>query len=180
MRKRVWWLLSAFLVVPSQWSWFWTNQWNSAINHYGVIPFQCTMERQLHAGLTWWSLHVFYQCQHCAHRWSRHIETFQIYPRLFYQVFTIHVFKHGQQFPLIYFFSQGRPTKPKILASFCSRRLCKNIGLEVDPQRVLTDFELALEQSIAISFPQAKKKGCPTDICESDLEGVEGWSSSTW
>lgn len=72
-------------------------------------------------------------------------------------------------------FSQGRPKKPKILASSCSRRLCKNIGLEVDPQRVLTDFELALEQSIAISFPQAKKKRCPTDICESDLEGVEGW-----
>ena len=30
--------------------------------------------------------------------------TFQICPRLFYQVFTIHAFKHGQQFPLVYYF----------------------------------------------------------------------------
>ena len=36
----------------------------------------------------------------------------------------------------------------------------QNIGLEVDPQKVLTNFELALQQSIAISFPQAEKKGC--------------------
>ena len=36
----------------------------------------------------------------------------------------------------------------------------QNIGLEFDPQKVLTDFELALQQSIAISFPQAEKKGC--------------------
>jgi len=54
------------------------------------------------------------------------------------------------------------------------KEAAQNIGLEVDPQRVLTDFELVLQQSIAISFPQAKKKGCPTDICEGSLEGVEG------
>ena len=34
------------------------------------------------------------------------------------------------------------------------------MGLEVDTQKVLTDFELVLQQSIAISFPQAEKKGC--------------------
>ncbi len=28
--------------------------------------------------------------------------TFQIAPRLFYQMFTIHTFKRGQQFPLVY------------------------------------------------------------------------------
>ena len=39
------------------------------------------------------------------------------------------------------------------------KEAAQNIGLEVDPQRVLTDFELALQQSIAISFPQAEKKG---------------------
>ena len=34
--------------------------------------------------------------------------TFQICPRLFYQVFTIHSFKHGQQFPLAYFLLPGK------------------------------------------------------------------------
>ena len=32
-RKRVWWPLSTFLVVPSQQSWFWTSQWNSAMSY---------------------------------------------------------------------------------------------------------------------------------------------------
>ena len=32
MRKRVWWLLSDFLVVLSQQSWFWTSQLNSAMS----------------------------------------------------------------------------------------------------------------------------------------------------
>ena len=32
--------------------------------------------------------------------------TFQSCPRLFYRVFTIHAFKHGEQFPLVYFLLQ--------------------------------------------------------------------------
>ncbi len=40
------------------------------------------------------------------------------------------------------------------------KEAAQNLGFEVDPQRVLTDFELALQQSLAISFPQTEKKGC--------------------
>ena len=34
--------------------------------------------------------------------------TFQICPHLFYQVFTIHAFNHGEQFPLVYFLLPGK------------------------------------------------------------------------
>ncbi len=34
--------------------------------------------------------------------------TFQICPRLFYQVFMLHAFKYGQQFPLVYFLLPGK------------------------------------------------------------------------
>ena len=40
------------------------------------------------------------------------------------------------------------------------KEAAQNIGLEVDPQRVLTDFELPLQQSVAICFPQAERKEC--------------------
>ena len=30
--------------------------------------------------------------------------TFQTCPKLFYQIFTFHAFKHGKQFPLVYAF----------------------------------------------------------------------------
>ncbi len=36
----------------------------------------------------------------------------------------------------------------------------QNIGIQLYPQRVLTDFELALQQSVAICFTQAERKGC--------------------
>jgi len=42
--------------------------------------------------------------------------TFQICPRLFYQVFTVHAPKHGQQFPLAYFLLPG---KSREVASSC-------------------------------------------------------------
>ncbi len=36
-------------------------------------------------------------------RWNNHVDgTFQTCPRLFYQVFTLHAFKNGRQFPLVY------------------------------------------------------------------------------
>ena len=34
--------------------------------------------------------------------------TFEICPRLFYQVFTINAFVHGQQFPLVYGLLPGK------------------------------------------------------------------------
>ena len=37
MRKGVWWTLSNFLVVPSQQSWYWTTQWNSATSCNHVL-----------------------------------------------------------------------------------------------------------------------------------------------
>ena len=34
--------------------------------------------------------------------------TFSICPRLFYQILTVHAFKHGKQFPLAYFLLPGK------------------------------------------------------------------------
>ena len=40
------------------------------------------------------------------------------------------------------------------------KEAAQNIGIEVNPPRVLTDFELALQQCVTICFPQAERKGC--------------------
>ena len=86
--------------------------------------------------------------------------TFQICPHLFYQVFTLHAFKHGQQFPLVYFLLPGKSREAYNTSFILLKEAAPNIGLEVEPQRVLTDFQLALQQSFAICFPQAERKGC--------------------
>ena len=45
-------------------------------------------------------------------------ESFQICPCLFYQVFTIPVFKHGKQFPLVYFLLPGKFRQNGTCANF--------------------------------------------------------------
>ena len=37
---------------------------------------------------------------------------------------------------------------------------CNTIGIEVEAQRMLTVFELLLQQSVAVIFLQIKGKGC--------------------
>ena len=76
------------------------------------------------------------------------------------QVFTLHAFKHGQQFPLVYFLLPGKSREAYNTSFILLKEAAQNIGLKVEHQRVLADFELPLQQSVAVCFPQAEKKGC--------------------
>ena len=70
--------------------------------------------------------------------------TFKSSPRLFHQVYTIHVFKHGKQFPLVYCLLPG---KSQIIYAKLFAILSDAMDdLMVQPQfqRVTSDFELAI------------------------------------
>ncbi len=85
--------------------------------------------------------------------------TFNICPRLFYQILTIHAFKHGKQFPLAYFLLPGESREVCNIA-FALLHEAAQRHLPIQPTRVMTDFEKALLQSISINFPTATVKGC--------------------
>ena len=86
--------------------------------------------------------------------------TFSVCPRLFYQLFTIHCIKHGKQFPLVYFLLPSKSRETYNMAFLLFKEICQNYSIDLDPQQVKTDFELALVQSLAISFPNAEFRGC--------------------
>ena len=60
----------------------------------------------------------------------------------------------------MYFLLPGKSQEAYNTSFILLKEAAQNIGLEVEPQRVLTDFELTLQQSVAICFPQAERKGC--------------------
>ena len=86
--------------------------------------------------------------------------TFQVCPCLFYQVSTLHAFKCGQQFPLFYFLLPCKSHETYNTSFILLKKAAQSVCIDVDPQRVLTDFELALQQCVAICFSQAKRKRC--------------------
>ena len=102
---------------------------------------------------------------------------FQICPRLFYHIFTIHASKHGQQFPMVYFLLPSKSQEVYNTAFILLKEAAQNIGTEVNPPRVLTDFKLALQQSVAICFPQAERKGCLFHFAQAICarSWTEGW-----
>ena len=63
-------------------------------------------------------------------------------------------------------------------SSVLLKEAVQNVGIDVDPQKVLTNFELALQQSVAICFPQAERKRlvCAT-LPPWTNNNAEGWHS---
>ena len=86
--------------------------------------------------------------------------TFQTCPRLFYQIFTVHAFINGKQFPLVYCLLPGKSRAIYQRTLEIIERKAEELGLELHPDEVLTDFELATIQGIELAFPTTEEKGC--------------------
>ena len=85
--------------------------------------------------------------------------TFKIAPRLFHQVFTVHAFQHGRQFPLLYCLLPGQTRQ---VYSTCLSILVDafdQLSLQPQVKRVVADFELAIHQAVAENFSGVSVKG---------------------
>ena len=118
---------------------------------------------RLHARIQRRCLHVFYQHQPCPHRRSPltlHGWNFSDLSSPVLQGVHTTCFQARTAIPLVYFLLPGKRREAYNTSFILLKEAAQNIGIEVDPQRVLTDLELALQQSVAICFPQAERKGC--------------------
>ena len=86
--------------------------------------------------------------------------TFSICPRLFYQVFTIHCFKHDKLFPMVYFLLPNKTRETYNNDFLLLKQVSQNYGFTLMPACVKADYELPLVQSVQISFPSCAFKGC--------------------
>ena len=86
--------------------------------------------------------------------------TFQVCPSMFMQLFTINGFVSGQQFPLVYALlpSKSRADYNRMF-TYLKEEL-QNRGLQMSPQSVMADFELAVIQSLEMQLPGVEIQGC--------------------
>ena len=91
---------------------------------------------------------------------------FHTCPQLFYQIFTLHTFKNGQQFPLAYCLlpDKSRDTYQRTFGLL--KEKAEELSLDFSPVVVLSDFELAIIQAAELSFPTADIKGCYYHYCQ--------------
>ena len=82
--------------------------------------------------------------------------TFQTCPRLFYQIFSIHIVKYGQTFPMVYGLLPNKQQATYNCMFMMVKEAALNLGLELTPSSVLSDFEQALINSVKLNFPTAQ------------------------
>ena len=66
--------------------------------------------------------------------------TFQTCPKLFYQIFIMHAFKHGKQYPLIYAFLPNKQRCTYERAMNLVRQKADVLQLTLNPQTVVGDL----------------------------------------
>lgn len=86
--------------------------------------------------------------------------TFDIAPRLFSQVYTIHAFLRDRLLPLVYVLMSSKTTQQYVEVFAQLKQSCNQLGLLLDPTNIMTDFESGIIPAVRQEFPQACHKGC--------------------
>ena len=73
--------------------------------------------------------------------------TFSVCPSIFYQVFTIHIMKYNQVFPMIYTLLPNKQRHSYNRTYMLLKDAALDLGLTLDPLSLMCDFELAIIQA---------------------------------
>ncbi|CAF1122404.1 unnamed protein product [Brachionus calyciflorus] len=92
-------------------------------------------------------------------RW--HVDgTFKSCPEIFYQVFTIHCWYEEHMYKTVTFLLIGKSTSLYLKALEKLKDSCTKIGIKLDPNFIMSDFEHAILNAFKKAFPEADSKGC--------------------
>ena len=86
--------------------------------------------------------------------------TFKCCPRYFYQLYTIHGCKNGNDVPLLYCLlpSKSEACYTKMWSLLLD--YCQNKGLDLQPNIIHVDFEKAMHNSVKNLFPETQLDCC--------------------
>ena len=100
--------------------------------------------------------------------------TFKVSPRLFHQVYTIHAFKYGQQFPLVYCLLPGKSEEVYAKLFSIIAEAMGNLQLQPQLARATADFEIAMIKALKGHFPTVSVKGCFYHFAQAVWRKVQG------
>lgn len=86
--------------------------------------------------------------------------TFDVVPRIFGQLYTLHGFYKGQMLPLAYFLLPDKEAQTYTRMFNLLREKAEDIGLAFEPQAFQVDYEASILKAIRECFPSAQMHGC--------------------
>ncbi len=92
--------------------------------------------------------------------------TFSTVPRIYQQLLTIHGFFDNCLLPLVYVLMSHKTTRSYARVFSGLKAACLNLGLQLAPADIMTDFETGLIPAIQQEFPTACHKGCHFHHCQ--------------
>jgi hypothetical protein len=92
--------------------------------------------------------------------------TFSTVPPIYQQLFTVHAFFDNRLLPLVYVLMAKKSTRAYVKVFKSLKSACSNMGLQLQPQFIMSDFETGLIPAIQQEFPTALHKGCHFHHCQ--------------
>ena len=100
--------------------------------------------------------------------------TFQVCPRIFYQIFTIHARVNGIHVPLAYLLlpNKRQETYERVFMVL-AEKVQLAFGINLAPTTIVSDFELGILQAAKAVFPAVVTKGCYFHFCQALLRKLQ-------
>jgi hypothetical protein len=92
--------------------------------------------------------------------------TFSSVPRIYQQLFTISAFFDNRLLPLVYVLMSRKTMSAYVRMFQALKRSCQNLGVQLQPDDLMTDFETGLIPAIQQEFPATRHKGCHFHHCQ--------------
>jgi hypothetical protein len=92
--------------------------------------------------------------------------TFSSVPRIYQQLFTISAFFDNRLLPLVYVLMSRKTMSAFVRMFQALKRSCQNLGVQLQPDDLMTDFETGLIPAIQQEFPATRHKGCHFHHCQ--------------
>ncbi|CAF1465953.1 unnamed protein product [Rotaria sordida] len=99
--------------------------------------------------------------------------TFDVCPKQFKQLYTIHCLKFQQNFPCVISLLSGKSTDiyRQLLSEL--EYHAERLKLKFEPVHIMSDFEMSLIKAIKQKFPKAMHHGCFFHLCQSLYKEVQ-------
>ena len=99
--------------------------------------------------------------------------TFKVCPSLFYQLFTMHAMIGGMVVPLVYVLLQNKSEVAYTQVLNVVKERCLELQIELSPDNILIDFEMAIQKAMLTVWPEVQLSGCFYHLCQALWRNVQ-------
>ena len=105
--------------------------------------------------------------------------TFKYAPKFFYQLFSIHCLRNGHYIPLMFCILPNKEVRTYTLALRHIVTFSQSLNIDLSPDEIIIDFEVAIHKAVNIVWPTSKIFGCRFHLTQSWYRKINSLGLST-